>query len=1154
MNNGLFKDFIREIRGNMGRFLSIFFIVMLGAAFFAGIRSAGGDMRYTSDAYYDKTDMMDIRVLSTLGLTDDDINDISDIDGVECVVGGHTKEVLVSSGDDQHAIKVIAKTDNINKLTVKDGREPQNENECVIDTHLVTLMGYKIGDTIELSSGDDNPLSDDLASTKFKIVGTGYLPYYLDVERGTGSIGDGSIDGFIVTQPDVFTSDVYTEAYVKVKGAKELNTYSDEYDELVEKTADKIEAISDDAGERRYQEIYTESNDKIADGEQEIADAENELNDAKKELDDGKAQLDSSKKELDDGKAQLDDAKNQLDDAKSQLDSSKSEIDSAEATLNDTKIQLDLAKAQLDESKAKIDSGKAQLSEQEKTLNEKENELKAGWQQYNEGAAQLENQKEQLDLVRTQLDSMNQQLEGIAAALEADPENTELLQQKAALETQIEAVSSALTDGEQQIAQYSKTLEESKAKLTEGQQQIDSGRAQLNAAKAELEAGEKRYEEGLASYNMGYAQYQEGQKTFNEGKQQYEDGLSQYNSGKAEYDASVSEYEEGLQKYNDGYKEWEDGKKEYDDSYDEAVQKIADAKTELQDARDELSKLEKAKWYVLDRNKISSCVSYGMDADRMDSLGNVFPVIFFLVAALVSLTAMTRMVEEQRQQIGTLKALGYSGLSIAGKYIGYAMLATVGGAVIGVIIGEIALPMVIISSYCMLYIGLPEYHIPADLLQGSLAVILSVLCTGIATIAACYKKIKDKPAELMRPEPPKSGRRIFLEHIGFIWKRLNFTQKSTLRNLFRYKKRFIMTIIGIGGCMALMLVGFGIRDSITVVAQNQYIEIFKQSATVGVDTSADESQLESLENRIKDYQDVTETLNVCELSVTLNANSTDRTAYLFVPKEADKLTDFVRFRDRVTRKEYELPKDGVTLSEKTATMLGVSVGDEITIKKSEDSDGVRVKVESIIENYVQHYAFISEDTYNRLFNEAPEYNYIYVKFDSKDVSGYEKQFGTDMMTETACTGVSFTSDLEDTITEMLKTLDLVIWVLIFSAALLAFVVLYNLNSINMTERKRELATLKVLGFYDTEVAMYVYRENIILTLIGIVVGAVLGTILHLFTILTVEVDLMMFGRVISPMSYVICAVITFAFSLIVNMVMYYNFKKINMVESLKSVE
>ena len=966
MNNGLFKDFIREIRGNMGRFMSIFFIVMLGAAFFAGIRSAGGDMRYTSDAYYDKTDMMDIRVLSTLGLTDKDINDISNVDQVECVVGGHTKEALVSSGEDQHAIKVIAETDNINKLTLKEGREPQNENECVIDTHLVTLMGYKIGDKIKLSSGDDAPLSDDLSVTEFEIVGTGYLPYYLDVERGTGSIGDGSIDGFIITCPDVFTSDIYTEAYVKVKGAKELNTYTDEYDKLVEETADKIEDISDEAGERRYQEIYTEANDKITDGEQKVADAENELNNAKKELDDGKARLD--------------------------------------------------------------------------------------------------------------------------------------------------------------------------------------------AAKAELETGEKQYEEGLAQYNSGYAQYQEGLKTFNEGKEQYEEGLTQYNSGKAEYDASVTEYEDGLQKYNDGYKEWEDGKKEYDDSYDEAVQKIDDAKAELQDARDELAGLEKAKWYVLDRDKISSCVSYGMDADRMDSLGNVFPVIFFLVAALVSLTAMTRMVEEQRQQIGTLKALGYSGLSIAGKYIGYAMLATVGGAVIGVIIGEIALPTVIISSYCMLYIGLPEYHIPADIMQGSLAIILSVLCTGIATIAACYKKIKDKPAELMRPEPPKSGRRIFLEHIGFIWKRLNFTQKSTLRNLFRYKKRFIMTIIGIGGCMALMLVGFGIRDSITVVAQNQYIEIFKQSATVGVDTSADESKLESLENRIKDYSDVTETLDVCELSVTLNANNTDRTAYLFVPKEADKISDFVRFRDRVSKKEYDLPKEGVTLSEKTATMLGVSVGDEITVKKSEDSEGAKVRVESIIENYVQHYAFISEDTYNRLFGEAPEYNYIYVKFDLNDDAGYEKQFGTDMMAETACTGVSFTSDLEDTITEMLKTLDLVIWVLIFSAALLAFVVLYNLNSINMTERKRELATLKVLGFYDTEVAMYVYRENIILTLIGIVVGAVLGSILHLFTILTVEVDLMMFGRVISPMSYAICAAITFAFSLIVNMVMYYNFKKINMVESLKSVE
>ena len=1209
MKNGLFKDFIREIKGNMGRFMSIFFIVLLGSAFFSGIRSAGADMRYTADVYYDKTDMMDIRVLSSLGLTDDDIKDISKVEGVEYVVGGHTKEAMISSGEDQHAVKLIAKTDDINKMTLKEGREPKDKDECVVDTHLMFLLNYKIGDTIKLESGTKDPLTDDLAVTEYKIVGTGYLPYYIDIERGSGSIGDGSIDGFIVTLPEAFTTDIYTEAYVKVKGAKELNTYSDEYDELVEETADRIEAISDAAGERRYKEVYTEAEEKISDGEKEIADAQKELDDAKTELDDGKKELDDAKIELDDGKKELDDAKAEIDDgkkelddakaelddgkvqlekaereladAKSKLDSSKKDIENGEAELNDNKARLDSAKQQLDDSKAQIDSGRAEVDSNEAALNEKEAELDAGWQAYNEGVAELEEQKAQLDTVRAQLEGLKQQLEMVEKALLLNPTDPELNQKKAILEAHIQAISASIEEGDAQIAQYSAALEENKAKLTEGTEQIAQGRAAIEAARAELDEGERQYNEGLAEYNSGLAQYEEGLKTFNEGKQKYEDGLAEYDSGKAKYDASVKDYKDGLSKYNDGYKEWEDGlaeyndgykewedglaeyndgykewedgKKEYDDSYDEAVQKIEDAKEELEDARHDLNKLEKAKWYILDRDKISSCVSYGMDAERMDNLGNVFPVIFFLVAALVSLTAMTRMVEEQRQQIGTLKALGYSGIDIAGKYIWYALLATVGGAVIGAILGEIVLPTVILSSYCVLYIGLPAYYVPMNLMQGGLAVAMSVLCTGLATIAACHREVKDKPAELMRPEPPKSGRRIFLEYIGFIWKKLNFTQKSTLRNLFRYKKRFIMTIIGISGCMSLMLVGFGIRDSITVVAQNQYIEIFKQNATVSIDTSADENRIQTLEDRVSEYQGINESLDVCELSVTLNANDTDRSAYLFVPEEADKTTDFVRFRNRVTGEEYSFPKEGVTLSEKTASMLGVSVGDTITIQKSEDSDGMPVKVAGIIENYVQHYAFISADTYRSLFDEEPEYNFIYVKYDDNSAA-YEKQLGTEMMKLKACSGISFTNDLEKMITDTLQTLDLVIWVLIISAALLAFVVLYNLNSINMTERKRELATLKVLGFYDTEVAMYVYRENIILTLIGIVVGSVIGSVLHLFTILTVEVDLMMFGRVISPMSYIICAAITFAFSLIVNLVMYYNFKKIDMVESLKSVE
>lgn len=840
MNRILIKDFTREIQGNKGRFFSIFFIVLLGSAFFSGIRSTGGDMKYSADIYYDETNMMDIRILSTVGLDEDDIEDIGSCGGVESVVGGYTCEALVSTGNDEYCTKVIAGTDDVNKISIKEGRDAKSTDECVVDSRFMDSLGYEIGDKINLCSGGDGDLSNTLARTEYTIVGTGSLPYYMDLTRGVSSIGDGKLDGFIVVRADAFTLDYYTEAYITVDGAKNYSTYSDEYDALVKKTADELESLGETDAQRRYDKLYSE-----------------------------------------------------------------------------TVIRLAVHAAS-----------------------------------------------------------------GHAGNINASAMSTD------------------------------------------------------------------------------------------------------------------------------------------------------------------------AKWYVLDRGDISSCNSYGSDAERMDNIGKVFPVIFFLVAALVSLTAMTRMAQEQRGQIGTLKALGYSAKTIAGKYVGYALLATVTGGIIGVLIGEYLLPLVIMKAYGMLYTGIPDYYMTINYTEGLLAIAISVACTSVAAFGSSYSLLRDNAASLMRPESPKNGRRIWLEYIPFLWKRFNFTYKATLRNLFRYKKRFAMTIIGIGGCMGLMVVGFGLRDSITVVAENQYVDIFMQDATVALNTDAD---VDELKQSIADDSDINESLSVLDRTVTLSANDADREAYIYVPEDVDSVFDFVRFRDRVTKQEYEFPKDGVALSEKTADMLSVAVGDEITIQMAEDEEPVAVTVETIVENYVQHYAFMTPETYERLFGEKPVYDYIYLKYDDNSPE-FESELGNELLSLDACSGISFTTDLEQTIDDMLNSLYLVIYVLIISAALLAFVVIYNLNSINMTERRRELATLKVLGFYDGEVAMYIYRENIILTCIGIVAGIFFGKILHLFTVTTVEVDLMMFGRSTSAQSYVICALLTFAFSLFVNIIMFYSIRKIDMIESLKSIE
>ena len=544
---------------------------------------------------------------------------------------------------------------------------------------------------------------------------------------------------------------------------------------------------------------------------------------------------------------------------------------------------------------------------------------------------------------------------------------------------------------------------------------------------------------------------------------------------------------------------------------------------------------------------------YGDNADRMRSIGKVFPVLFFLVAALISLTTMTRMVEEQRVQIGTMKALGYGKAAIAGKYIGYALIATLGGSIFGVLAGEKILPFIIIYAYMILYKHLPAILVPYHMSYALQASGIAVACTLIATIASCYKELAAEPAELMRPAAPKQGKRILLERIGIIWKHLNFTWKSTVRNLIRYKKRFFMTIFGIGGCMALMVVGFGLKDCIYEIVSLQYEKVqFYDAATYMSDDISEENR-QQLHDYLDQNADIKETIEARMQKTDVKSASGKKTLYLMVPSDNEKIEDFLSFHSRTNKDEvYSLKKDEVILTEKMASLLNVKVGDELTIE-DEDRGDQTVTVGAICENYMSHYLYLSPEKYEELYGVPAEYNtIIYSAKDGKD--DQIEKIGTKLLSMAGVLNVSYTSSIEGRLDDMLRSLNLVIVVLIVSAGMLAFVVLYNLNNINITERQRELATLKVLGFYDGEVASYVYRENILLTIIGSVVGMVLGNLLHRYIILTVEVEEAMFGRQIHWQSYLYSFLFTVAFSLFVNWVMFYKLKKIDMVESLKSVE
>ena len=1444
------KDFIREITKNKGRFLSVFFIVLLGAAFFSGIRSAEGDMKVSADRYYDEVNYMDLKVLGTLGLTDDDLADIAKTDGVKAVYGGKTVEVLHDIGESEQVVKLIALTDSVNEPRVVKGRMPEKEDEILVDTQFLKSSGCEIGDQVTFTSGTEDPLSDSLTGDTFTIVGSATLPYYMDLNRGTGSIGNGSINSFALLLPEAFTSDLYTEIYVQADGAQEEASYSDAYDETVKAVQTKIEALEDAACDRRYTAVKTEGQEKIDDAKQQVVDAEQKLADAKTELDDGAQQLADAKvtiadkeqelldgeqtlkdkeqelldgkqtiaekeqelldgkqaiaekeqellsakatiadkeQELVSGKATLKDKEAELASGKATLEAKAAELESGKATLSQKAAELESGKTTLNQKAAELESGKAaleakakelsdgktqlaaketelasgkteleekmaQLSAAKTELSQKQTELNAAKEQLSVKETELNAAKEQLSAAREELESKKEetaagraqyeaqkaayeeqknqyetakdqlaqlggqlsdveaaqtevagQIEAITAQLDGLTEEDEvyasLLEQKTALEAkqtelaqqlstmheqktfleqniaafeaasaeaeaQLVAAEAQITDaenqlaaadaqltekeqecaaGEDELAAAKEELENGEAQVTAGlaqiadgeaqasayQKQLEDGEAQLNAAKAQIEEGEaqieanrSKLEEGeaqlaaaraqiadgeqqIASYQQtiqsGEAQLAEGRKTIADGESQLADAKQTISNGEsqiAEAKQSIADGETQLaeakqtiadgesqlaeakqtiadgetqladakqeiadgkisladakQEIADKEKELEDGKAEYEKAKADAEPEIVDAKQEIADGEKTLADLKKPTWYVWGRDKVTSTESFGQDAGRISNIGKFFPVIFFLVAALVSLTTMTRMIEEQRQQIGTLKALGYSDGVIAFKYFAYAMLSTVSGALAGVVVGEKILPWVIMNAYGMLYTGLPYYMTPLNWEQGGLAILASAACTGVATIAACYKELAAGPAELMRPEAPKNGKRIFLERIGVLWKHLNFTQKSTVRNLVRYKKRFFMTVIGIGGCMGLILVGFGLQDSITAIAKNQFVSLFTYQANAVLNSDVDESEKEALQTDLENYSGIDELLEMYCQNIELQTDKKTVDAVLEVPKELTNFNDFYAFRDRKSGEVYEFPTDGgAAISEKTATMLGVKAGDTVQLKKGDDI--VDVKISIIVENYVRHYLYLAPDLYEELFGGAPDYNQLLMKYQDTS-SNYETALGEKIMTYDGVAAISFTSDLIDQIDNMLRSLDIVIVVLIVSAGLLAFVVLYNLNNINITERQRELATLKVLGFFDGEVASYVYRENMVLTLFGVIAGMGIGTFLHHCVIQTVEVDMMMFGRNVFPRSYGWSALITLAFALFVNFMMFDRLRKIDMIESLKSVE
>lgn len=1093
------KSTIREIRQTFGRFFAIFAIIALGVGFFSGVRITTPAMVHTVDVFLQESQFYDYRLLSTLGWEEKDVDEIRKLDDVRYAEGAYTADVLYENeAGDEIVLKTHSLPENINGIELVKGHLPENDNECVVDAVMHDIP--EIGTRIYVEDTNEKDTLDMIKLRELTVVGWVDSSYYINFERGTTSLGTGTLDGFVYVTKAFFDSSIYTDIFVRFDQDYEI--YSKAYKYYMEDKTDKWDTYIELQAENRYDRLIAEAEDEIADGEKELADkqkeGQEELDDAKRELEDGERELNDAKSGLADARSTLNSSRSKLNDAKEKLEKAKSELDKGKKELDKSKKQIESGEKQIEKGQSQIDSARATVDENDKALAEKEAEFAKKEAEYN---ASMEQVTDMWDML---------------------PEEQQTALTKA--KTELDAGRDALKTAREQINSAKK--------------EIETNQATLNSEKKKLAQGKKEYKKGLEKYEKGKKEYEKGLKEYNKGKSEYADGQRQYNNG-------LAEYNEGLEEYNDGLAEYEDGVKEFDE-------KIADAKEEIADAKKELADIEKPDTYLLERNTNIGYACFENDSEIVAQVAKVFPIFFVLVAALVCITTMGRMVEEQRTQIGVLKALGYSEGAIMGKFMFYSGSAALLGCVIGYGSGIILFPKVIWTTYKLMYHALPIRYI-FDWKLALFSVLAALICSIGTTWLTCRYELSETAAGLMRPKAPKAGKRVFLEYLPALWNHLKFLHKVSIRNIFRYKGRFFMMIVGIGGCTALLLTGFGIRDSIADFASMQYDEILTADAsmtykTVGKTVDIKNILPASLAKRMEDVSD--EYLLLHEASWDLLAGDRVKEISLVVPENADEIDKYMHFHT-VDGEELEYPGSGEALiCESLAKRYEIAVGDEVILRDS-DMRQMHIKVTGVFENHVYNYVFISHETMESQLGEPVEYNSAYINF-SEGADIYKQS--AEIAKDDNVTSVTVYADVKERMAKMMSSLDYIVLVVIASAAGLAFIVLYNLTNINITERLREIATIKVLGFSRKETSSYVFRENIALTLFGVIFGLGLGVLLHRYVMKQIVVDMVNFRVQILPISFLYSVVLTFVFTFLVNAVMEAKIEKINMAESLKSVE
>lgn len=1095
-NRTLFKDIFREISKTRSRFLSIMLIVMLGVGFFAGIKATCPDMKETAQKYFQDTNLMDNHLKSTMGFTESDIATLRAQPDVLDIEAGYTLDAFIKKSDTENIVARAYSYNAESKINVpvlKSGRMPQNDNECLSENSVMAGSEFEIGSQVSLFV-EDGDLDSELSIKTFTVVGIVESSMYINFSRGNTSLGNGTIKTFIYLPENAFNYEVYTDVYITYKSARTMAFYNESYDELIKTKTTELKALAASREKTRYDEIHSE--------------AAATIEDAQAELDIGIAEYEAN------------------------LALFNAEIRNAERVLVD--------------ARKKLDQGEIALYENTKLY-------KNGKIQYDEGMVKINASKAELATARAQIDTSNAQLLGLAdvsgAATQAVAQFSEMsipvdLPLPAEISALIPATSALNSFMESEILfptileQYIRADVGSQNKISFGAA-LSSAIARANASVAdgqkELDAARAKLTEGEAQANKAAALAATNKKQLDLANAEIEKAKATLSSGNAEYTRGTHELAEKRA----------DGRQKLDD----AAAEIAKGRTELLAARHDLNDLPSPEWYIFGCADNPGYSSYVVDAMRVDNIAAVFPVFFILVAALVCLTTMTRMVDSQRTEIGTLKALGYSRGATVTKYMVYALSASFIGSALGLLIGFKLFPVVIFNAYRIMYI-MPSIEAPFRWGSAIICTIAAMACTGLSAFAACSHELSESPSALMRPKAPQNGKRVFFERISFVWNRLSFLQKVTVRNLGRYKKRIFMTIVGVAGCTALMMAGFGLRHSIFSIVDKQYGSIFTYSA-LGIfdDTISPDEQLE-IRAQLARESLITDSMLARQSAIDVSTSGQKYDVFLFVPQSTTDISSFITLQHRTDSAPVAIEEHGVVITEKIANLLKASRGDKITITNP-DGKSASLEVRDITENYTMNYVYMSPEQYAQAFGESVAYNAFVLNM--SDLSA-EDALSQKLLQNNNILAINYSTEGGKQFRDIVQSLNYIVLVLILCAGALAFVVLYNLANINVEERLREIATIKVLGFYDGEVSAYVHRENTISSLMGMAVGLLVGIPFVRFIVQTAEVDAVMFNPTINAASFIFAAALTFAFTLLVNFAMHFRLKKVDMVSSLKSIE